>query len=446
VSDAGDEVPLWDIIKASNANHRVRFAELVTRCKGFELLADELGHCAIFATLTCPSRFHPTKTKPEKRRKGQRAYRTIQNPAWAEGGQPCPREANRYLGKVWSRTRAAAARRGLRVYGLRAAEPHADGCPHWHLMLWGQPVELDAFIELFQFHACKEDPEELRGKVWSKQNKVWRKVPAAKARFDVMPMGKGELRPDGTRKGGATAYLLKYLTKNLDGLIEEKRDDGEHKALGDDFEGECDTATGAEKARAWASVWGIRQFQFYGGAPVSIWRELRRLKGDAQESVWLDFASQAADEGNWALFCKLMGGPLAKRADMPLTLARVEREGEENRYGEAALPAVNGVQAVDEALAVTKTKRWKIEWRPKRRKEETLAEGQHQRTAAGRAARAGRSPDPLGLVPITVRAEAEGEDESPETAPFDEYPGLNEPPPWAFAPTQWLDHALQIQC
>jgi hypothetical protein len=121
-----------------------------------------------------------------------------------------------------------------------------------------------------------------------------------------------------------------------------------------------------------------------------------------------------------------------------LTLARVEREGEENRYGEAALPAVKGVQAVDDLLAVTKTKRWRIEWRPKRRQEDGAA-GPATRTAEGRAARAGRSPDPLGLVPITVRAKAEGEHEPPEFTPFDLEPGLNEPPPWAFAPPGWLD-------
>ena len=60
ISDAGDQLSLWDVHAASQANPANRRAELMTRIRGFEEIAKEAGHVGEFITLTCPSEFHAT--------------------------------------------------------------------------------------------------------------------------------------------------------------------------------------------------------------------------------------------------------------------------------------------------------------------------------------------------------------------------------------------------
>ena len=47
--------------------------------------------------------------------------------------------------------------------------------------------------------------------------------------------------------------------------------------MGDDLEGKPAIET-AVRVEAWSTRWSIRQFQQVGGPPVSVWRELRRIK------------------------------------------------------------------------------------------------------------------------------------------------------------------------
>ncbi|TSJ83234.1 replication endonuclease, partial [Chitinimonas sp. BJB300] len=438
-SNEGDEVSLFDLQQSSVANPRVRFAELITRVKGFELVAEELGHTAVFVTVTAPSAYHPSKTISNKRKRGKRAFTQIINPAWVAAGKPTPKQANDYLCQTWGKVRAAADRRGLRVYGLRTTEPHADACPHWHMMLFGEPEALTRFVALFQDYACQAYPEELTGKVWNKEAGKWHKVPATSVRFNCQVMNPAQVLADGSRVGGAVAYLTKYLTKNLDGKSEQRREDGEHLAMGDDYEADTDSITGAQKVRAWASLWHVRQFQFYGGPPVALWRELRKLRGTKQDDTVIDQAATAADTGDWSLFCQLLGGPLARRKDLPLSLAKEDRPEQVNRYGEAACAVVKGVEA-GSAKVVTRTKTWAIDWRKKQSMFEGAAEGLAARTGEARPSRtcannctqllADALTEPLPLPEDQDFRDDHAESDPPPgwDAPVDL--GFNEPPPF----------------
>ena len=46
---------------------------------------------------------------------------------------------------------------GIPIYGFRVCEPHHDGTPHWHLLLFMRPVDKWRVISALQHYALSHD-------------------------------------------------------------------------------------------------------------------------------------------------------------------------------------------------------------------------------------------------------------------------------------------------
>lgn len=291
-TESKQRISLIEQIDKSISNPALRRVELMTRIGGFEKVAIENGYSGQFFTLTAPSKYH--------------AYTVFghRNPKWNGAS---PRATQRYLSRIWQQIRAELARREIPVFGLRVAESHHDGTPHWHGLLFSLPGHSSQLLEVMEEYATREDTEELQGK-HGKQ-----------PRFDMKPIDH--------EIGSATGYVVKYISKNIDGhALDGETDDESGKPLKET----------AKHATAWASCWGIRQFQFLGGAPVSVWRELRRLRNqELADKINPLFAElhRAADAGDWQVYTQLQGGALVARRDLPVRIWYQQKE-EPNDYGE----------------------------------------------------------------------------------------------------------------
>lgn len=299
VNELGASFTLQELSDLSVSNPAIRRGELMTRISGFTSYAESRGDVGEFWTATTPSRFHSCLSKTGK-----------VNPKF-DGSTP--RDGQQWLAKVWSLTRAEYARKDIGVYGFRVVEPHQDGTPHWHLLLFMAPEQREQARAIFQGYLLADDGHE---------------AGAAKYRFKAVKMA----------AGGAAGYIAKYISKNIDG----------HGIERDLFETPAQHA--AARIDSWAAASGIRQFQQIGGHSVTVWRELRRLT-DEQVDKNIHEHWAAADAGCWCAYLQAMD----KRK---VTLAKVLDESL-GQYGEEKGEKIFGVSLKD-IVYVTRIHEWTI--------------------------------------------------------------------------------------
>lgn len=317
-NEVGDTFSVSELAAKSVSAPDVRKAELMVRVRGFEEVADNRGHVGEFYTVTLPSRFHRFSDGDE-------------NPKY--NGETVV-QGQQKLVHTWALIRAKLDRLGIGVYGFRVAEPHHDGCPHWHFLLFMREQDRETVRQVFSHYALMESPNE-QG--------------ASERRFVAVAIDKA--------KGSAAGYVVKYIAKNIDG------DRVKEDELG------FDATQAAIRVDAWSSTHSIRQFQQIGGPPVTVWRELRRI--DGEEGGAFGEVVEAADAADWAAFVELMGGPTARRDDQPVRLATwiefdpntgEQLDPERTKYGDTAKGRVFGVLH-NGIYYLTRPHRWVISFR-----------------------------------------------------------------------------------
>ena len=336
----GELVTLAAAMQASTANPAIRRGELMTRIRGAEEWAAARGMVGLFTTNTAPSRFHATHHKGGRNHR----YTGDEFPAGAGNYGPPqdngPRAAQGWLCKTWARCRPALQRAGVQFFGFRVAEPHHDGCPHWHMLLFVDREQVDALRSTMRAYWLADHPDEPGASIH---------------RFKAV-----EIDPS---KGDAAGYVAKYIAKNIDdtGL-------GVHldEAEGEQIEIDTQSGNKARRVLAWASAWGIRQFQAIGQPPVTVWRELRRVDTPAVQgaSKPMQQAHEAVNRDGerracWRAYMEAQGGAMKGRAQR-LKLA-TEHERREGLYGDTEAERIVGVIDVRRPgeIVLSKRKAWK---------------------------------------------------------------------------------------
>ncbi|MFN0304830.1 MAG: replication endonuclease [Burkholderiales bacterium] len=353
VNEEGECLTVEEVAETSMSNPKLRRNELMTRVAGFEAIAIDAGHVGQFYTITCPSSMHAYREN-----KG----RPIRNKTH-DG--TTPGEAHAYLTNLWAQIRAKLHRLGLHPYGFRIVEPHHDGTPHWHLLLFMPVSAVDNVRKVIVEYALRDSPNE---------------PGAAEHRVGVVTIDRS--------KGSAAGYIAKYIAKNIDG----------HGLITDEHGKPA--VQSAERVRAWASAWGSRQFQQIGGPSVTVWRELRRLRTPLGIPA-IEAARSAADRGDWKAYVEAMGGVSLSRKERPITIAHRWND-RPNRYGEPRGKEIVGVESAG-VVVVTRIHQWTI--RPKQRDGSAGRPNDRAASFDRPADRETIGPNSLGVLSITVRAD-----------------------------------------
>ncbi|MCR9072667.1 MAG: replication endonuclease [Alphaproteobacteria bacterium] len=233
----GTTVSLLDI---RNNALNARQARLYAQVKGMESVAERLGYTAFFGTITLPGEYHPFSS-----------HHGRANQRWRREFGPAAQHLA--IQGLWKNARARIWKHDqlTNAFGIRVVEPHQDGTPHLHFILW-LPSETGG-------RSTKEVLAEILEDL----------APAPQSELAIIEKNTHEITMrDGRRMKASSpaSYVMKYLLKSVGTSYEAP-----------DVETDEDHLIGEnnERFRAWANARQVRSFSFIGVHGVqTAWQKL----------------------------------------------------------------------------------------------------------------------------------------------------------------------------
>ncbi len=334
-----------------------RFAKLYTFVKAIDVLGQENGLAAGMLTITLEPEWHPNPSHGQNR--------------WNGG---TPRDAHRSMGKRWQSVLRDLDRAGVGVSGLRVAEPHKDGCPHWHLWLLYRPAaesQILATVMKFFPNKLKVRAPNRKGEDSTGADRVFDTVAdlqtgAGRAAMYAKEGAQVELSRIDRRISSGASYAMKYLLKTVDagnnlneqvGLLPKDKEEAQKKAKREEHK------ASARRVDAYRALWGINAGQLFGVAKcLTAWDELRRLEDAPSHpllaKLWAlargtdkpgRISAGAEIRGDAKAFIEALGGLAAcgkpRKDAVRLSIGRLV-EPATNGYGEA-VSRTKGVTLVE---------------------------------------------------------------------------------------------------
>lgn len=137
------KIPLKTLVISANHNPNRYYSEIQNRINTLVREAEDKNLIPIFITLTLPSEYHKMKTC-------KKTKKLIPNPKY---NYTTPREAVKKLTRMFSKLRHDRSLKELskeeRIY-YRVNEPHKDGTPHTHMLLYVPENRVNRVVTAFK--------------------------------------------------------------------------------------------------------------------------------------------------------------------------------------------------------------------------------------------------------------------------------------------------------